>query len=138
MDFDALMNMMQAETTQNVKYWMRWMIFIFLASLLFFTRFKTARWATAAIVATMILAVLTWLITKNVHLFGIPHLIVWTPLAFYLWKTALSPAARANAPSPLSLYGKAHLIWAALLFITILISLPFDLRDIYLVAIGAK
>jgi len=92
MDFEAIMNMMRAETTPIVKYWMRWMMFIFFASLAFIPRFKPARWAAAAIPATIGLAALTWLIFKNVHLFGIPHLIVWTPLAVYLWKRVLSPA----------------------------------------------
>lgn len=138
MDFDQLMTMMEAETSQTVKYWMRWMMLIFFASIVFIARFKPARWAAAAIPATMILAVLTWLLTKNVHLFGIPHLIVWAPLAIYLWTSLLSSKARANLATPMSFYSKAHSVWAMLLFITILISLPLDIRDIYLVVIGAK
>ena len=138
MDFEAISNMMQEETSQTVKYWMRWMMFIFFTSIAFAPKFKTARWATLAIPATMAFAVLTWMITKNVHLFGIPHLIVWTPLAIYLWKAGLSPTARANMAAPVGLYSKAHKVWAILLFITILISLPLDVRDIYLVATGVK
>ena len=138
MSFEDIMNMVSAETTLTVKYWMRWMMFIFFASLAFVPRFKPARWAAAAIPATIGLAVLTWLIFKNIHLFGIPHLIIWTPLAVYLWKAVLSPAARAAQTAPPSLYAKAHMIWAVLLFVTILISLPLDVRDIYLVAVGAK
>ena len=138
MDFETLNTMMQAETSQNVKYWMRWMMFIFFVSFAFMARFKSARWAAAAIPATIVLAVLTWGITKNIHLFGIPHLIIWTPLAIYLWKAVLSPTARAAAATPSTLYSKAHMVWAALLFITIIISLPLDVRDIYLVMTGAK
>jgi len=81
---------------------------------------------------------MTWAITKNIHLFGIPHLIVWTPLAIYLWKSTLSPAARAATPLISGAYSKAHLVWVALLFVTIIISLVFDVRDVFLVMTGAK
>lgn len=137
-DFEAMNAMMEAETTPIVKIWMNWMVLTFLASLVFIAKFKPARWAFATIIGTMLLALLTWVLTQNVHLFAVPHLILWTPLAFYIWKTALSPAARTAAPAPSTLYGKAHQIWLILLFATILISLVFDVRDVWLVLTGAK
>ena len=138
MDFETLTTTMQAETSQVVKYWMRWMMAIFFISIAFIPKFKTARWTFLTIIGTIVLAIITWRVTKNVHLFGIPHLILWTPLAFYLWKTTLSAKARANRPSNNSLYSKAHMVWVVLIFVTILICLPFDIRDIYLVAMGIK
>ena len=142
MDINEIYATMSAETTYVVKLWMRWMVSIFLLSLVFLKRYKAARWTFIAIIATMICAVITWKLSKNVHLFGIPHLIVWTPLAVYLWKQTLSPRARAAAtPDNINkdgLYHKAFMLWAVLIFVTILISLVFDVRDTYLVAIGVK
>lgn len=138
MDFDAINSMMQSETSQATKIWMNWMMIMFLSSLLFVFKFKPARWAVATILGTFVLAAIVWTLTQNVHLFAIPHLILWTPLAIYLWKSTLSPTARAKTYPPQSLYAKAHLLWAALLFTTILISLVFDVRDVYLVMTGGK
>ena len=138
MDFDAIMTMMQSETTPLVQIWMNWMVFIFLMSLIFIPKYKSARWAFAVILGTMALAGLVWKMTQNVHLFALPHIILWTPLAVYLWITQLSGAARANRPPPTGLYGKAHRLWVVLLFVTIIISLVFDLRDVFLVITGGK
>ena len=142
MDMNEIYATMSAETTYAVKLWMRWMMFIFILSLAFVKGYKTARWAFLAIIATIICGAITWALSKNVHLFGIPHLIVWTPLAIYIWKHTLSPRARAAVPpanvNTSGLYHKAFMFWATLLFITILISLVFDVRDVYLVATGVK
>ena len=138
MDIDLLREMVAQEIPDVVRLWMRWMMLIFFASIAFMVKFKPARWAFITVLATVALGLATWAITKNIHLFGLPHLIVWTPLAIYLWKSTLSPAARAAAPLSAGAYSKAHLIWATLLFITIIISLVFDVRDLYLVMTGVK
>jgi len=138
MDLEVMREMMAEETSNAVRLWMNWMMLIFFASLAFVIKFKPARWVFACIVATIALAIATWAITKNIHLFGIPHLIVWTPLALYLWKSTLSPSARSAAGPLAGAYSKAHMVWVSLLFVTILISLVFDVRDVYLVMTGAK
>ena len=126
-----------AETNANVQLWMNWMFVIFAASILFVWKFKSARWALAAFVGTMIIGFGIWKMSSNVHLLGIAHLILWTPLAIYLWRQVLSGPARASSPAT-GLYSKAHLFWAALLLLTIIISLLFDVRDVFLVLTGAK
>ena len=126
-----------AETNANVQLWMNWMFVIFAASILFVWKFKSARWALAAFVGTMIIGFGIWKMSSNVHLLGIAHLILWTPLAIYLWRQVLSGPARAGNPAT-GLYSKAHLFWAALLLLTIIISLVFDVRDVFLVLTGAK
>jgi len=138
MDFDAIMSAMQSETTPIVQIWMNWMVLTFLASLIFIAKYKTARWAFAVIIGTMILASIVWITTGNVHLFALPHLVLWTPLAVYLWRTSFSRSARINQMPVTGLYGKAHSLWVDLLFITICISLVFDARDVYLVMTGGK
>jgi len=135
---DAIMAQMDAETSPAVKIWMNWMGLIFMASLLFVWKYKAARWAVLTFGLTMLGGVICWAVFKNVHLFGIVHLVIWLPLGIYLWRTVLSLAARAGAPERQGNYHRAFMIWAVLLFLTIGVSLVFDVRDIYLVMTGAK
>ena len=138
MDLDVMREMMAAETSDIVRLWMNWMMLIFISSLAFVAKFKAARWTFLAIIGTIVLALITWAVSKNIHLFGIPHLIIWTPLAVYLWKSTLSPTARLDRPAIQGVYSKAHIVWVCLLFVTILISLVFDVRDVFLVVSGVK
>ena len=129
---------MEAGTSDAVKLWMNWMSIVFLASLIFVWKFKAARAVFLVLVLTMIGAVIVWSLTKNVHLLGIVHLVVWLPLGIYLWKSTLSAGARSTASGSRTLYSRAFLIWVALVFATIVISLVFDVRDIFLVLTGGK
>ena len=131
-------NAMMAGTSPEVQIWMNWMGLVFMASIIFIWKYKPARAVLAALIATMVGAIIVWVTLKNVHLLGIIHLIVWLPLAIYLWKTVLSNPAKANLADSPSLYDRAFFIWAGLVFATIIISLVFDIRDIFLVLTGAK
>ena len=131
--FEEMNAALMAETSPAVQIWMNWMMLVFLASVFFLKNHRVARWVLITIVATMIGAILIWMMTKNVHLFGIAHLILWAPLAIYLWKTVLSKQAKTNMKQY-----RVFFIWVCLLFATILISLVFDVRDIYLVMTGQK
>ena len=61
---------------------------------------------------------------------GIVHLILWLPLLLYL----VQREVRTESFEPRSTYG----IWTFLVTATIAVSLAFDVRDIALVAMGAK
>ena len=138
MDIDAILTMMEAETTAATKVWMGWMVLMLSLSVVFVAKYKTGRWGLATAMATLIGATLVWALTQNVHLFALPHIIVWPWLAAYFWRSTLSASARAANPPPHGVYAKAHVLWVALLFATILISLVFDVRDVYLVMTGGK
>jgi len=124
---------MEAGTSDIVKLWMNWMTIVFVASILFVWKHVQARWVFAALIATGIGAFIVWSTTQNVHLLGIVHLVVWLPLAIYLWKSTLSAPARRD-----TLKFRIFFSWICLLFATIVISLLFDVRDIYLVLTGIK
>jgi len=121
---------MEAGTSPAVKIWMNWMTIIFLAAIPFAIKHVQARWAVLALVLTGIGAVIVWTQTQNVHLLGIVHLVVWLPLAIYLWRSVLSQPEKKQF--------RFFFTWAVLIFATICISLVFDVRDIYLVLTGAK
>jgi len=125
---------MQAGTTQAVQYWMSWMVLVFLVSIFFVWKYKTARLTMLAMVLTVPIVLITWKLTKNVHLFGIAHLLVWTPLAVYIYMKEFKAVGGAFASGLKSPYT----LWLGLLFTTIVISLVFDVRDIALVLIGQK
>ncbi|NNE58441.1 MAG: hypothetical protein HKN36_10055 [Hellea sp.] len=137
-EFHALNAMMEAETSQAVKYWMNWMMLVFVASILFVWKYKPARTVLLVLVGTMIGAMIAWMAFKNVHLFGIVHLVLWLPLAIYLWKNVLSKSAKITVSENPSAYDRAFYFWVCLVFLTILISLVFDVRDIFLVLTGGK
>ena len=138
-----LMNAMQSQTTPLVQLWMMWMVLIFLASLLFIRSHPQAQRALLALIGTAFGGYIIWTMSGNVHLLGIIHIILWGPLAIYLWISVLSAKARRHdGVSDISqfytLKYKAFFFWACLLFGTIIISLLFDVRDILLVMTGQK
>ncbi len=113
-----------------VQMWINWMTLCLLLSLLFIWKHTAARWTLAVTVLTVPLGVAIFALSGNVHLLGLAHLILWTPLLIYLVKNEV----RADGFNPGSLYG----IWVMLLATTIVVSLVFDVRDVILVALGQK
>ena len=128
---------MEAINAQNellpawVQIWMNWMIVVFLLSVFFVKRHKEARFALAAMILTVPTVLGLFALFSKVHLFGVSHLIWWLPLTIYFvkqWRSGAEKYRSLNAFSG----------WAVLLNATIVISLAFDVRDIFLVAIGMK
>lgn len=121
---------MRTETTPIVQIWMNWMVGLFFASIIFVWHKKSARFILATILMTLVFAAEIFYFTKNVHLFSIPHLVLWAPLAVYL--------IRAEFRKPdfkiTSIYG----IYLTLLVATIAVSLVFDIRDMILISMGMK
>ncbi len=121
---------MLAETTPIVQIWMNWMVGLFFASIIFIWHKKSARFVLATILLTLVFAAVIFYFTKNVHLFSVPHLVLWAPLAIYLIKTEF----RKPDFKYLSIYG----IYLTLLVATIAVSLVFDIRDLILISMGMK
>lgn len=124
------MNTQMANLPNPVQMWMNWMMLIFLSSILFAWKYKTARWAIISFLLTMPLAMYIFYLTNTVHLIGIAHIIVWLPLLIFVYRVDIKSGSLKKI-SP-------HGIWAILLVTTIAISLVFDVRDIVLVATGKK
>lgn len=140
---DDFTNAMMMQTTPLVQLWMGWMVTVFLAALLFIRNHKQAKYTLLALIGTAFGGYILWTMTKNIHLLGIVHIIIWGPLAIYLWQSILSKRARRHDGAPdMAIYQtlkfKTFFYWVCLLFITLTISLIFDLRDIVLVMTGQK
>ncbi len=121
---------MKAGTTTVVQYWMNWMLLVFASSLFFIRKHNPARIVLMVFILTLPIGWTIWLLSKNVHLLGIAHLILWLPLLVYLYTRVI----KNNEYKIKTTYG----VWVVLLVVTILISLIFDIRDVFLVFTGAK
>lgn len=137
-----ILTTLMTQTSPLVQLWMGWMAIIFLLALLFVHQSQAQR-TLLAMLGTIAGVYVIWIMSSNVHLFGIVHLLIWGPLAVYLWLSVLSKTARRHdGDSDISRYYtvkyKAFFYWVCLLFGTIIISLIFDMRDIMLVMTGQK
>ena len=113
--------------------WIVWVWGMFLTSIFFVKRHIPARWIFAAFLGSIWAVLNVWGQVRNIYLLGVAHLIIWIPLAFYIWDVSLSKKSRSttNPKSPFD-------VWMRLLFVTIIIALLFDVRNIYLVIQGLK
>lgn len=129
-EFFNSMNAQMANLPNPVQMWMNWMMLIFLCSIVFVWRYKTARWVLASFFVSMPLAMFVYYMTNTVNLLGIVHIIIWLPLIIFIYRAEF----KSESFEKMSPYG----IWILLLTTTIVISLIFDVRDIYLISIGNK
>ena len=126
-EMDAAIN---AATSPAVKIWMNWMLAIFVLSLVFIYKHKSARFIFGALALSLPIAVLIFKKTQSVPLIGLAHIIVWIPLAIYLIKAEIiGKTEKLKTP-----YG----IYLILLLSTLFISLYFDIRDVILIALSMK
>jgi hypothetical protein len=119
---------------QWVRYWVMWMGIINMAAVLFLLRWKDGGIRWGYLEAVIVLAVLVpmaffmdWLFGQvgYVRLLGLPHIVLWTPLAIYLWFRL------AKHPSN-SVFG----IYLRVLLATIVVSLAFDYTDVVRYLLG--
>lgn len=103
-----------------VQWWMNWMgIVLFLGSLIFAFVGVEARWLLLAMFLTIPATFLIGYAVGWNNLWGITHLILWTPVAIYM-------ARRFSQIEVKSIYG----VWYVLALATLWISLIFDVKDV--------
>lgn len=115
-----------AALPQWVQLWMNWMGLVLALGSLVFAFFKVeARWLLLAFVVSIIATMALGMAIGWNGLWGITHLVFWTPVVIYMWRRL--PVINTN-----SVYG----IWYLLALATMIISLVFDAKDVvqYLVA----
>ena len=117
-----------AASSPAVKIWMNWMMLIFLASLCFVWKHKTAWAIIATILLSLPLALYIFEQTQSVPTIGLAHIALWPFLAIFLYIKELKGKTE-NLKTP---YG----IYIILLLATIIISLYFDIRDTILILWG--
>ena len=130
-DFFQTFEEQSADMPQWVHLWMNWMGIIFLAALPFIFHKWGARLALITFfVLTLPAAAVAVQLTGSIHWISAVHIILWPPLLYYLLsRDVFGPNSRL-----FSLYG----IWALLASLTIIISLGFDIFDVYRLLTGQK
>ncbi len=119
------MTLTEAIATQGpvLRAWVAWMGVAMVATPLILLAFRDSRRdgivAAGALVANLMF--MQWLYAQvgYVRLLGLPHVLIWTPLALYLW-LRLRQGGLPRIPQ----------IAAAVFLVTMLISLAFDYVDV--------
>ncbi|TNE58920.1 MAG: hypothetical protein EP340_03965 [Alphaproteobacteria bacterium] len=119
--FQAMTAAIEAGSSATVTLWINWMMVIFLSSVLFAWKHPAARYALIVIFLTIPAAVVLYTLSGKIHLIGLAHIILWTPLFYYLLTREIR-GSNFNLRTPFG-------VWAVLLTATIFISLVFDVRD---------
>lgn len=101
--------------------WMTWMRFVFFSSIWFAWKHNDARLTLATGFLSLQAAILVAYFVGWGLLWGITHLVLWTPLLLYVYINR----------EPFS-SGNAHSLWQRVLIGTIIVSLIFDIRDLIL------
>ena len=118
----SLMDAIAATKPAWVTWWLNWLLvgaFILPLVLLIWKRSRKVG-AITFVVSVVAGLLVNWMYQQMgyVRLLGLPHIVLWTPLALYLYYSARQPDMPKSA---------RYILWVVLL--TILVSLAFDYTD---------
>lgn len=108
--------------------WVMFMGIAFMPAIPFSISRVEARWALLAMLVAFPSMMALHAAVGMVRLLGIVHVVLWTPLAVYLWRR------RGEWRVKDTLAGK----WLVVLFATILVSLVFDYADVIRYLLGER
>ncbi len=109
-----------------IRLWLNWLTLVNLASIVFLKR-PAARWILAAYVANGVCMITMAELNGFNRLLGINHIVFWTPILVYLYRT------RRRTEEP-----RAYRTWLDLYTISISISLTIDVIDVIRYALGDR
>lgn len=118
----------QAEASKPVMVWLNYMgLLLLIGSAVFmFGNTIALMIVFAATIISGISAFTLFQIYPNTYIVGIPQLIFWSPLLIYIFATEFAGGAAD--------FSRPFIIWLTIASLTMLVSLVFDVRDLYLVA----
>jgi hypothetical protein len=105
-----------------VQLWMRWLNIVFLLGLFFVANHVEARWSLVAYVVAFPVGFLAFYFVRDIRMTGLPHILFWAPLLFYLIGTVMSD----RTFEMMSLFG----LWVWLLAATIFVSVILDIKGL--------
>lgn len=114
-----MLDVMYLHVSPLVVYWVYWLVFINLFSIIFVIRHPEARWIIGVFILVGISMEMLFQQIGFVRLLGIVHIVFWTPLLIYLFRR-VSKIARKT------FFG----VYIRIYMLTISISLVIDYVDV--------
>lgn len=116
----------QSQISTPVMIWANFMGLVLVAgSALFMFSNSAALLVFIATMAAFAIAFALFQIRPNIYVIGIPQIILWSPLLVYLYRTEFAGGVAD--------FSQWFAIWLGVASVTMVISIMFDLRDLYLV-----
>lgn len=116
----------QSQISTPVMIWANFMGLVLVAgSAIFMFSHGAALLVFAATMAAFVIAFALYQFRPNIYVIGIPQLFLWTPLVAYLYRTEFAGGAAD--------FSQWFAIWLGVALATMVISILFDVRDLYLV-----
>ena len=109
-----------------LRIWMNWLGAVNFAALLFLSR-KEARWVLAAMLANLVVMTGLYSVVGYERILGIVHVLFWTPLLVWLWRSGAVREAEGW-------FGT----WLRALFATNAVSLVIDYVDVARYLLGER
>ncbi len=120
-----MMQAVQAETTALVRAWLNFMTLVLVVGgAVFMFNHTSALLVFLSAIASLVAAIFLFRKFQNIYVLGATHIPLWGPLVGYILITQLTGGDDFSQP---------YTIWLATAALVMLVSLVFDIRDLYLV-----
>ncbi len=120
-----MMQAVQAETTPLVRIWLNFMTLVLVVGgAVFMFAHTSALLVFLSAIASLLVAILLFAKFQNIYVLGATHIPLWGPLVVYFLAVQFSGGVDVTQPFEL---------WLATATLVMIVSLVFDVRDLYLV-----
>ncbi len=120
-----MMQAVQAETTPLVRAWLNFMTLVLVVGgAVFMFNHTSALLVFLSAIASLVAAIFLFRKFQNIYVLGATHIPLWGPLVGYILITHFKGGDDFSQP---------YTIWLATAALVMLVSLVFDIRDVYLV-----
>ena len=125
-----MLEAVQAETTPAVRAWLNFMTLVLVVGgAVFMFSHTTALMVFLSAIASLVAAIFLFGLFQNIYVLGATHIPLWGPLVAYILATEFAGGADFTQP---------YIVWLATASLVMVISLIFDLRDLYLVLTAGR
>ena len=126
----SMMQAVQAETTPLVRAWLNFMTLVLVVGgAVFMFSHTTALLVFLSAIASLVAAIFLFGLFQNIYVLGATHIPLWGPLVAYIIATEFAGGADVSQP---------YTIWLATAVLVMVVSLIFDVRDLYLVLTSGR
>ena len=120
-----MMQAVQAETTPLVRAWLNFMTLVLVVGgAVFMFDHTAALLVFMSAIASLLAAIFLFRKFQNIYVLGATHIPLWGPLVGYIFITEFTGGADFSQP---------YAIWLVTASLVMVVSLIFDVRDLYLV-----